>query len=75
MTTFEMMLMLASGLSQDTDANVETEQSNTIAANSDFAELMNLLGKLSGSWSENGVLKQHLPQTYLDLLNQYNAEG
>lgn len=75
MTTFEMMLMLASGISQDTDANVETEQSNAIAADSDFSELMNLLGKLSGSWSENDVLKQHLPQTYLDLLNQYNAEG
>lgn len=75
MTVFEVMLMLAKNMAADAN-NTELQelQTDSIAQDSDFADLMEYLSKLSGQWTDNAVLKQHLPDTYMELLSG-NTEG
>lgn len=68
LTSFEMMLMLARGLAGTADMNAAG--TGAISAESDFAPLMTIVAGLSGGWADNEVLRQHLPQTYLALLNR-----
>lgn len=75
MTVFEVMLMLAKNMSADADnTELAALQTDSIAYDSDFADLMEYLSKLSGQWTDNAVLKQHLPDTYMELLDA-DTEG
>ena len=70
LTSFEMMLMIARGLAGTAGAtDMNTAGAGAISAESDFAPLLEIVSRLSGGWADNEVLRQHLPQTYLALLN------
>ena len=71
LTSFEMMLMIARGLAGTAGAtDMNTAGAGAISAESDFAQLLEIVSRLSGGWADNEVLRQHLPQTYLALLNE-----
>ena len=71
LTSFEMMLMIARGLAGTAGAtDMNTAGAGAISAESDFAPLLEIVSRLSGGWADNEVLRQHLPQTYLALLNE-----
>ena len=71
LTSFEMMLMIARGLAGTAGAtDMNAAGAGAISAESDFAPLMEIVSRLSGGWADNEVLRQHLPQTYLALLNK-----
>lgn len=69
LTTFEMMLMIAGSLTGADGGGMTSE----ISPESDFAPLLEMASKLSGSWSDNEILSQHMPQTYAALMAQTTA--